>query len=315
MRTLCLGMLLLSLSQGASAQVTQQDLAAIRSLPWKEVNDDWLPLSNARLVSLPGFSVVTGSNAAHVRQLEDRDTDLTTEAVAYALQGSTEAIYKYQPSGFVSDTDWKAVDPQALLTGIKSNTEAANSSRASAGLPVLHVLNWIQPPRYNTNTHTVLWMFDAQASDGGFLVNAVALKLGRYGYERIVYVTSENNQAAAIAGLLQAADAHRFPAGSTYSDYAPGVDKAATFGVAGLIAGILGTSLVKTGAVVGLLVVAKKLLWLAVLPFIWAWRRMRRGKTAPAQKAADAPDLVMRPGEPESPVELGQPYSSHTRDF
>ncbi len=66
--------------------------------------------------------------------------------------------------------------------------------------------------------------------------------------------------------------------GSRYEDYVAGTDKAAEYGIAGLVAGIMGVKLVQVAAAAGVLVLLKKAGFILVLPVVWLGRKVFRKK-------------------------------------
>ncbi len=70
--------------------------------------------------------------------------------------------------------------------------------------------------------------------EGRHAVNAVALKLGRRCYEKMVWITSAD-QIGKADDLSLTQDAHKYAAGERYEDHASG-DKFAAYGIAGLVA-------------------------------------------------------------------------------
>ena len=276
-------------SAGAWAQSSDQTTAEIRALPWQPAVHVALPQSNAQITSLPGYLMVTGANAQRMRTIEAGGIGPQLEAEGVNPQTNAEALYLYVPSGHISEDDWSQVQSMQLLEQIKANTEAANGARTAKGFPALHVQGWVQEPTYNRDSRTVLWAIDIAQSDGKRIFNAVALKLGRYGYERIIFIDDASKLSSAVSNLLVAASAHQFAPGATYTDYVPGVDRAATYGIAGLVAGVLGVSLIKAGVMTGLAIFAKKLAWIILLPFILAWKKLRRSRKRTTQTVQAAP--------------------------
>ncbi len=287
-RVLAAGCLTCLVPTLARAELSQQALAEIRALPWQPVNGLALNSSHSQIGLMPDFVAVTGVSAQQMRVIGDADDDPLIEADAVNTKTGAEVVYSYQPSGFINGGDWSNVHPDEMIQQIKAATEVGNQKRAAARMPALHVLGWEQAPTYNRDTHAVLWSFNGTRDGGGRIFNAAVLKLGRYGFERIVLIDNTAAPADAMAELLLVANAHQFVPGATYGDYVPSTDHAATYGIAGLVAGVLGVKLVKVGALVGLAVFAKKLVWLAVLPFVWLWRKVRRKKPTKTSAASSA---------------------------
>lgn len=273
---------LCAVSAEARAELSANALATIQQMPWQAAQDVQLPASPAHLLKLPGFALLTGENAQRVATIEDPGTTSKIEAMAARADGA-EVEYQYVPSGYVRADDWTRVDAANFIQQIRTNTQTSNPARVAAGMATLQVNGWIQAPAYNQDTRTVTWVFDGSDSAGTRFVNAVALKLGRTGFERIVYIDSATNVQQALPNLLVAADAHRFNNGFTYSDFNPSTDKVAAYGVAGLVAGILGVKLLNVAAGGALALAAKKFAFLLLLPLLWLRKKLFRGKPKAAQ--------------------------------
>jgi uncharacterized membrane-anchored protein len=102
----------------------------------------------------------------------------------------------------------------------------------------------------------VRWIVSLHSAHGRF-VNAVALQLGRHGYERFTLVTDGTNPAADRVALANYVQDYRFDPGFRFSDYVTG-DKVAGFGVAALVGTAAGVTLAKTGALAAILLLLKK---------------------------------------------------------
>ena len=95
------------------------------------------------------------------------------------------------------------------------------------------------------------------ASDGVEVINAIALKLGRFGYERITWIgdptlyQSSNDLALAVKDF-------NFDQGARYGDYEVGKDRLAAYGVAGLVGGIIAGKAANVGMLAALVVAGKK---------------------------------------------------------
>jgi uncharacterized membrane-anchored protein len=97
--------------------------------------------------------------------------------------------------------------------------------------------------------------------------------LGRYGIERIVWIVDPNDLQKSN-DLLLAVNEHRYDDGARYTDYVAGTDRAASYGVAGLVAGALGVKLLKVAGAGAAVIALKKFGILLILPFIYAWRKL-----------------------------------------
>ncbi|MFZ0565782.1 MAG: DUF2167 domain-containing protein, partial [Chlamydiales bacterium] len=157
---------------------------------------------------------------------------------------------------YVSLCDWEKISPQQLLEAISENTEKENKIRKSKGFSALHVIGWLLEPTLDRNTNTVFWAIEG-VNEGydEHIANSVALRLGRYGYEKIVWVTDKDSYTPFGGELDIMLRAHSFDCGHKYSDFSKG-DKIASYGIATLVAATVGGKIAKVG---GLAVVFKKL--------------------------------------------------------
>ena len=80
------------------------------------------------------------------------------------------------------------------------------------------------------------------------IVNSVAIKLGRHGYEKFTWVTAKETYVAKGGMLDRIVAAQSFNQGARYQDYVTG-DKLAGYGIAALVGTVAGATLVKTADV------------------------------------------------------------------
>jgi uncharacterized membrane-anchored protein len=110
--------------------------------------------------------------------------------------------------------------------------------RKAVGLPGLHVVGWRERPNLDRTTNTVRWSFEARDDESIELVNSIALVLARDGFEKLIWVGAKKDAGA--NDLLKVAQASfAFPLGGRYGDFQSG-DKVAEYGIAGLVATVLG---------------------------------------------------------------------------
>ena len=121
-------------------------------------------------------------------------------------------------------------------------------------------------------TNVVFWVLDVHSADGD-LVNAVALRLGRYGYEKMIWVADAAAYKKGPDDQKAMLQAHKFDAGAAYADHIGG-DKLAGYGIASLVALAAGA---KVAQAAGLLILVKKfgIFILAALGGAVAWMRRK----------------------------------------
>lgn len=281
----CLGLLAFCLA--AHAKVPQNEAereAAVKALTWRNGESLTLPVSRGTLKAPDTISQLVGGDATSLWEiLNAAEAPPGTEAALF--EPKTEALVFYQKisDGYVRLDDWNEVDADAMLKSVSEATEAGNATRQKAGLTAIHVVGWLERPHLDRATNTVHWSFEATDEKHGSLVNSVALVLGRDGFEKLTWIGNKDDLGK---GLLKTAQASfTFPSGGLYADFKAG-DKVAEYGIAGLVAAVLGVKLAtKLGLLAAALVFAKKFGVFIVVPIValvaWMRRRFSRAKAPP----------------------------------
>jgi uncharacterized membrane-anchored protein len=169
---------------------------------------------------------------------------LTTEGFAI--------IIDYDPIGYVSDDDAEKIDYAELLRDMQDQTREASKRRVENGYESIELLGWARQPYYDKASKKLYWAkrlrFGAATDE---TLNYNIRILGRRGVlnlnvvaamEALPWIDRQNGDILSMVSFNQ---------GNLYSEFNPGLDKAAAFGIAGLIAGGV---LTKTGFFKGLLV-------------------------------------------------------------
>lgn len=151
-------------------------------------------------------------------------------------------ILEYTDSGYIKDDDAKDWNADDLLKDLKAGTDEANKDRAARGIPEMTVLGWIEPPKYDPNTHRLVWSASTKdkaapgnTPDG---VNYNTYALGRQGYISLNLVTGyetiekDKPEAKALLAALN------FNDGKRYTDFNASTDRVAEYGLAALVGGI-----------------------------------------------------------------------------
>jgi uncharacterized membrane-anchored protein len=242
---------------------TEADLkAAYAALHWREGNQNYdLPLSGSSLKLDNNYHVLIGADARRQVFLDNGEDFPDTEAVVVDDKGEAEVEFGFTHDGHVQDNDWKDIDPTDFLKQMQANQVDGNKRRAANGKEPLTIVGWLQRPTYDASTHTASWAFELSEKDQHF-VNAKALQLSREGFSELTWIGSmesyhaENGQPAMLTDML---GNHTYKLGSRYIDFKEG-DKVAGYGIAALVAGIIGVKLGKglIAAAIAFLVIAGK---------------------------------------------------------
>lgn len=243
---------------------------AFKQLPWRG-GVHHLATSNSTVTLPSGMIMVEGADAQKASQLINGTRDDTgLEGVAVVKSSGDTVYFHYDDSGYVASDDWKNVDAAQLLDNIKKNTDDSNADRKKAGIAPLEVVGWAQQPTWDQKTSTVRWAIRGRDSSGE-LINAIALHLGRHGYETITWVPTAASYSLSSDFLDTMLADQRFDKGSRYADFASG-DKLATYGLAALVGTAAGATLVKTGGLVAILLALKKLWFLIIAGIYGAYK-------------------------------------------
>ena len=147
-------------------------------------------------------------------------------------------------------------DEHAAQKPLKEKTEDGNDERIKNGSDAIHIDGWIQKPAFDAVRKSVRWVVGLHGAHGSF-VNAVALALGRHGYERFTLASSGTDPQGDAALLAAAAKDYRFDRGFQFSDYVRG-DKLAGYGIAALVGTAAGATIAKTVGFGAILLLIKK---------------------------------------------------------
>lgn len=287
LRAACVAGLLLAAGsaaadQGPYPQTEEEKRAAFNALHWyREARSYGLDDSHAHIQLPEGKILLLGSDAERYSWLLNGVEFPATEAVVSSETGNADVYYEWRDAGYVSDSDWSDVDADEMLSGFKEATDASNKDRVANGIQPMEVVGWIQPPTYDTATHTVTYSLELKDVDSHW-ANVVALRLGRGGYSELTWVgaiDAMESSGGRPALLNTALDMHTFDEGHRYADYKDG-DKVAAFGIAGLVATALGVKFGAKGfaAIIAFLLAGKKIIIPAVVVGIAAiakyWRKL-----------------------------------------
>lgn len=194
------------------------------------------------------------------------------------LDNSWGAVITWNDSGYVTDDDATTADYDKVLDDIRAGEAEDNAERKKQGYPGMHVVGWAQPPSYDKTQHSLIWARDFKI-DGttADTLNYDVRVLGRKGVLSMNMLwdmphLNEVRGAAADFGKVAT-----FYPGSTYGEYIPKTDKAAGYGLAGLVAAGVGVAVAKKfGLLALLLLFLKKGFVLLLVPLAAAWGRIKR---------------------------------------
>jgi len=201
--------------------------------------------------------------------------------------GGWGVVVTYEEDGYVSDEDADGINYDELLKDMQESTDDAAKARTSQGLGAIKLVGWAERPSYDKATHKLLWAkevnFDGMDTN---TLNYNIRMLGRRGVLVLNAVSSMEQMATVKQSMPGIMTATEFNGGNRYTDYKPGMDKIAAYGLAALVAGGVAA---KTGLItklVGMVLAAKKIL---IPLFIFAFAGISRLLKRRGGAADDAP--------------------------
>ena len=164
-------------------------------------------------------------------------------------------VVTYDDDGYVNDEDAKTLNYDKVLNEMQEQTVASNEARQKEGFEPITVIGWAEPPHYDAAAHKLYWAKELKfGSSTDHTLNYSIRILGRRGVLVLNAVSSIGQLDVVKKGTPDVLAAVEFNEGHRYADYLPGTDKAAAYGIGGLIVGA-------TAAKAGLF----KLIWVAIL--------------------------------------------------
>jgi len=164
-------------------------------------------------------------------------------------------VVTYDDDGYVNDEDAKTLNYDKVLNEMQEQTVASNEARQKEGFEPITLVGWAEPPHYDAAAHKLYWAKELKfGSSTDHTLNYSIRILGRRGVLVLNAVSSIGQLDVVKKGTPDVLAAVEFNEGHRYADYLPGTDKAAAYGIGGLIVGA-------TAAKAGLF----KLIWVAIL--------------------------------------------------
>lgn len=194
------------------------------------------------------------------------------------------AVVTFEPSGYVSDADAQSQDYDAVLTEMRKGEDERNAERRKAGFAGMKLIGWAQAPTYDAKQHSLIWARELQF-DGNKVntLNYDVRLLGREGVLSLNMVSDMSHLGAVRAAARSFGSNASFVSGATYADYDASTDKAAGYGLAGLVAGGAGLAVAKKLGLLGIILAfGKKFIVLiglgavAIGRFFWSLIGRRR---------------------------------------
>lgn len=196
------------------------------------------------LLTLPGQQAYIGQpHAGKVLSTLSGNTPQDEHLLGLVLpdkHASWHMVIRFVPSGFVKDAQAKDWNPEDLLASyIEHHTP---TQRAPEAAPANDVLEWVQKPSYNKETHRLEWALSSRPKGSAELelqtIHHHTFVLGREGYFSLTLVTALNTLAANLAASQVLRESLQFRLGRRYVDFDATTDSVAPYGVESLVVGL-----------------------------------------------------------------------------
>jgi uncharacterized membrane-anchored protein len=174
-------------------------------------------------------------------------------------------VIGYDASGYVTDEDAENINYSELLHQMQDSIAEQSKERVAQGYQKYELVGWARPPYYDKAAKKLYWAKQLRFGDHNETLNYEIRILGRRGVLSLNAVASMSALAQidkSAPGILAMVS---FNQGNLYSEFNPSIDKAAAYGLAGLIAGGILTKTGIFGGLLALLLAFKKLVAVVVL--------------------------------------------------
>ncbi len=240
-----------------------------------------LPFADQAKLRLPaGFLFIPAAEATRMMKAMGNSVGSGFQGLVVPHSGDGSFSFfdvTYHGAGYIKDDDAKDWDAAKLLDQIREGTAEGNKRRAEMGIREIEVTGWIQPPKYDSAAHQLIWSIGARekgaaASDSGG-INYKTLVLGREGYLSMNLVADQahiEGLRPAVATLLGGLV---FNDGKRYADFNASTDHIAEYGLAALIAGVAAKKLGLFARIAPFAVKFAKIIIVAVVGLLVALRK------------------------------------------
>lgn len=279
--------------QAAYPATEEALMSELQAMPWQEGGTHQMAVSSSSIKISTGWEYLDAEAAQRYLYLLNGTEFELVEGVA--VNWDTEELFTFDhyDSGYVTLDDWEDMDAATLLQQIIDGTEAANVERREMGISEMHVIGWLQEPYLDRETNAAYWAIEAVDEESGPIINYVAMKLGRKGYEELTWVGTKEQFSGAPATMTAMLGAHTFDSGFRYADFTTG-DKLAGVGIAALVAASAGgSSNGKVGFFAALVLLLKKFIAFIVAGVVAvgaALKRLITGKVGEEDATPPPPD-------------------------
>lgn len=219
-------------------------------------------------LNLPeGYRYLGPKDAAAVLEAWGNPKDAETLGMLFPANmgpfsdGSWAVVITYDEDGYVEDDEAAKINYDKLLADMQKSIAKENEARKDEGFEPVNLIGWAAPPHYDSTSHKLYWAKELEfGGNESHTLNYNIRALGRRGVLVLNAVAGMPDLAAVEMGMKDVLSFVTFNEGHRYTDFVPGKDKVAAYGIGALI---VGSAAAKAGLFKGLiaaLLAAKKLI-------------------------------------------------------
>ena len=220
-------------------------------LPWEyDLKNYALEQSGGTLRLVPGFALLRGGSAQQFLSNIQGMNLKQAEALLLNPETGSQWVFNHYGSGYIPQESWDKLEPALLLEAMAEAAEAENEERRKLNLAELVVSGWLEEPSWDASTQSVSWAIDLMQKKER-VVNAVVLKLGRDGFEKMTWVGTYREFKIRKGMMHKMVQSFAFPQGKRYEEFQVG-DKMAGLNLVQLVALTTGGQVAARSGMAGL---------------------------------------------------------------
>ena len=147
-------------------------------------------------------------------------------------------VITFEEDGYVEDDEAESLNYTEMLVDMQASTRAESEARAAEGYESIELVGWAAPPHYDASTHKLYWAQELRFGEAeDHTLNYNIRVLGRRGVLVMNAVASMAMLNAVESDMRSVMAFVEFNEGHSYTDFVPGVDKVAAYGIGALVAG------------------------------------------------------------------------------
>lgn len=214
----------------ALSQDQQRDIA---SLPW-QLGPVVAKIGEMATINVPaGYMFLDAENT----KIFDRINGNPPAEGFYTVMpesGGWFGQFYFEETGYVKDDE--TLDPDNLLSSLKSGDKASNEERVKLGMGKLYTDGWAVVPHYDEQSKHLEYGVRLRDENGQLNQNYTIRLLGRSGVMNALLVGDIESLDSDLRDFRTVVANYQFVPDQTYSAYQPG-DKVAEYGLAALVLG------------------------------------------------------------------------------